>query len=178
MIMRLLEQLGSFRMARTVLTAIATLYMGLVVINNITDFPTNRAFVEHVLAMDTTFKSSNTTWRAVASPGWAVAVYVAIITWEALIAIALAAGLVVGVRSLATGRDIPAARHLSIIGWLMTLILFGAGFIAIGGEWFEMWQSQQWNGLQPAVYNFLIASVGLIVTLLSPDQVRKTTFST
>ena len=51
----------------------------------------------------------------------------------------------------------------------MWILLFGVGFLAIGGEWFEMWQSQQWNGLQPATFNFLIASAGLILTRL-PDR--------
>jgi predicted small integral membrane protein len=54
----------------------------------------------------------------------------------------------------------------SPLGWLMMLALFGGGFIAIGGEWFGMWQSSKWNGLQPAINNFVIASTGLIVTYL------------
>jgi predicted small integral membrane protein len=173
--MSLLDKLSSFRMARTTLTAIAALYLGLVVFNNITDFPTNKAFVEHVLAMDTTFQSPNTMWRAITNPGWAFAAYVAIIIWEALTTVALTIGLVAGIRALVTDRYLPAARQWPVIGWLMMLVLFGAGFIAIGGEWFEMWQSQEWNGLQPAVYNFLIASAGLLVTLLDPDRVRQPT---
>lgn len=173
--MSLLDKLGSFRMARTILVAIGALYMALVVFNNITDFPTNKAFVEHVLAMDTTFKSPSTMWRAITSPSWAVAAYIAIIVWEALTTIALTIGLIAGIRSLVTDRHVPAARQWPAIGWLMMLALFGAGFIGIGGEWFEMWQSQDWNGLQPAVSNFLIASVGLLVTLMDPDQVRRTT---
>jgi predicted small integral membrane protein len=173
--MRLLDKLSSFRMARTVLVAVAFIYMALVVFNNITDFPTNRAFVEHVLAMDTTFKSPNTMWRAITSPGLALAAYIAIIAWEALTAIALGIGFVAGIRSVVADRDIAAARRFSVLGWLMMILLFGVGFIGIGGEWFVMWQSQDWNGLQPAVDNFIIASVGLVVGLLDPGRARQTT---
>jgi predicted small integral membrane protein len=165
--MRLLNRIGSHRTACAALTAIAALYMGLVVLNNITDFPTNRAFVEHVLAMDTTFKSPDLMWRAITSPGWALAAYMAIIVWEALAFLVLSAGFVGYV------RDAPNARPTAIAGWLMMLVLFGGGFIAIGGEWFAMWQSQQWNGLQPAFTNFMVASVGLIVTLLAKPSTAR-----
>ncbi|MCE7006682.1 DUF2165 domain-containing protein [Kibdelosporangium philippinense] len=156
----MITRLGSLRTAIAVATGIATLYMGIVVFNNVFDFPTNRAFVEHVLAMDTTFKSDNTMWRAITNPTIALIAYILIIIWEALTAIALGIGFVLGVRN----RD--NARSFGTVGFLMMMVLFGAGFIAIGGEWFEMWQSQQWNGLQPATFNFLIASAGLILTRL------------
>jgi predicted small integral membrane protein len=156
----MITRIGSLRTAIAVATGIAALYMALVTLNNVTDFPTNRAFVEHVLAMDTTFKSPNTMWRAITSPAIALIVYIAIIVWEALTAIVLGIGFVMGV------RDNPRARPFGTVGFLMMMLLFGAGFIAIGGEWFVMWQSQQWNGLQPATFNFLIASAGLILTRL------------
>nr|WP_042193937.1 DUF2165 domain-containing protein [Kibdelosporangium sp. MJ126-NF4]CEL20964.1 probable membrane protein YPO0899 [Kibdelosporangium sp. MJ126-NF4]CTQ95522.1 probable membrane protein YPO0899 [Kibdelosporangium sp. MJ126-NF4] len=156
----MITRIGSLRTAIAVATGIATLYMGLVVLNNVTDFPTNRAFVEHVLAMDTTFQSPNTMWRAITSPTVALIAYIAIIAWEAVAAVMLGIGFVKGVR----GRD--GARSYGTVGFLMMLLLFGGGFIAIGGEWFEMWQSQKWNGLQPATFNFLTASAGLILTRL------------
>jgi len=37
-------------------------------------------------------------------------------------------------------------------------------FLAIGGEWFLMWQSAKWNGQQPAFQNFVV--VGLIYLIL------------
>ena len=52
----------------------------------------------------------------------------------------------------------------------MWVLLFGVGFLAIGGEWFQMWQSEKWNGLQPALQNFLIATVALVVAHLPEKQ--------
>jgi predicted small integral membrane protein len=49
-------------------------------------------------------------------------------------------------------------------------MLFGGGSIAIGGEWFQMWQSSRWE--QPTVTDFLIESVGLILTHLGKSAAR------
>ncbi|MCE6994293.1 DUF2165 domain-containing protein [Saccharothrix sp. S26] len=156
--MRLLAWVGSLRAAVTALTGITALYMGLVVLGNVTDYDTNHAFVQHVLAMDTTFGSPNTSWRAITSPAAVTAVYVLIILWEAVTALVLVAGLVAWLR-----RREEVARRLSSTGWVMQVLLFGGGFIAIGGEWFLMWQSKEWNGLSAAFQNFVVAALGLVL---------------
>ena len=156
--MRLLARVGSPKAAITALTGITALYMGLVVFGNITDFETNRAFVQHVFAMDTTFGSPDTSWRAITDPTVVTAAYVLIIVWEAVTALVLLAGLAAWL-----GRREEVARRLSSTGWVMQALLFGGGFIAIGGEWFVMWQSKEWNGLSAAFQNFVIAALGLIL---------------
>jgi predicted small integral membrane protein len=55
---------------------------------------------------------------------------------------------------------------LSDIGLLMLLLLFGAGFVAIGGEWFAMWQSKTWNGLDAATRVIVLTGVALVVSNL------------
>ena len=52
----------------------------------------------------------------------------------------------------------------------MVLLLFGAGFMAIGGEWFVMWQSSDWNGLDAALRVFLLSGVVLLVTHLPTNE--------
>jgi predicted small integral membrane protein len=159
--MRFLAKFGTVRAVVAALAGITGLQMVFIALGNITDFGTNQAFVIHVLAMDTTFKSPNTIWRAITSTGVADAAYIAIIAWEVIAAVVLLAAFVAWLRGRTTG-----ARQLSIIGWLMWLLLFGLGFIVIGGEWFEMWESSKWNGLQPALQNLIIASVALILAAL------------
>lgn len=156
--MRLLARVGSPQAAITALTGISALYMTLVVFGNITDYETNHAFVRHVLAMDTTFGSPNTSWRAITNPTAVTIAYVLIIAWEAVTALVMIAALVSWLR-----RREEVARRLSSTGWVMQALLFGGGFIAIGGEWFVMWQSQEWNGLAPAFQNFVIAGIGLLL---------------
>ncbi len=56
----------------------------------------------------------------------------------------------------------------------MWVLLFGVGFLAIGGEWVRMWQSEKWNGLQPALQNFLIAWEALSAPAGEADCVKMT----
>lgn len=148
-------------LAATVLTGVLALYIALVAFGNITDFGTNRDFVRHVLAMDTTFKDDDLMWRAITSKGLQDAAYVAIIAWETVAALVL-----IGATWLWIRRDQTTARRLTTYGTLMLMLLFGAGFIGIGGEWFAMWQSADWNGLDAALRVFLISGVVLIVAHL------------
>jgi predicted small integral membrane protein len=47
------------------------------------------------------------------------------------------------------------------------LLWFG-GFLVVGGEWFQMWQSKTWNG-QEAAFRF-VACIGLVLIFLNqPD---------
>ena len=71
----------SLSLAAALLTGSVALYIALVAFGNITDFGTNQAFVQHVLAMDTTFKYDDLMWRAVTDKGLQNAAYVAIIVW-------------------------------------------------------------------------------------------------
>ncbi|MEV5528143.1 DUF2165 domain-containing protein [Streptomyces prunicolor] len=156
-------------LAATLLTATIALYIALVVFGNITDFGTNQQFVRHVLAMDTTFKDDDLMWRAVSSKGLQDAVYVVIIVWETLAALVLGYGTWLWVR-----RDDERARRFSTYGLLMLMVLFGAGFIAIGGEWFSMWQSKDWNGLEAATRVFLLSGVVLVVVQLTQGRTATT----
>ncbi|WP_123965787.1 DUF2165 domain-containing protein [Streptomyces sp. TLI_185] len=153
---------SALHLTATLLTASVALYIALVAFGNITDFGTNQAFVQHVLAMDTTFKDDDLMWRAVTSKGLQNTAYVAIIAWETLAALVLIYGTWLWAR-----RDYARARSISTYGLLMLLLLFGAGFIAIGGEWFSMWQSKTWNGLEAATRVIVFTGVALLVVQLT-----------
>lgn len=156
--MRFLARVGGPRAAVVVLTAVAGVYMALVAFNNVTDYGSNHAFVQHVFAMDTTFGAPSAAWRAITSPALVTVAYVLIIAWEALTAVVLLAGL----GAWLSGRS-RLGSLLSGTGFGMQVLLFGLGFIVIGGEWFLMWQSKQWNGLTAALQNVVIAGFGLVL---------------
>ncbi|WP_210581565.1 DUF2165 domain-containing protein [Streptomyces sp. GESEQ-4] len=149
---------SALHLTATLLTASVALYIALVAFGNITDFGTNQQFVQHVLAMDTTFKDDDLMWRAITSKGLQNTAYVAIIIWETVAALVLIYGTWLWFR----GDDTRACRF-STYGLLMVLLLFGAGFIAIGGEWFSMWQSADWNGLDAATRAFVFSGIVLLV---------------
>jgi predicted small integral membrane protein len=161
-----LARLGTLPVAATVMTSVLALYMLLVVIGNVTDFGTNREFVQHVLAMDTTFHDRHVTWRAITNAALQDAVYVCVIIWEALTAAVLGYAVTQWLVAFRRGTGFEPARRFTTLGLLMIVALFAGGFIAIGGEWFAMWQSTQWNGLQPALQNTILAAFALVLVQL------------
>lgn len=162
--MRFLARVGSLRAVVAVTVGFIALNMLLVVLGNVTDYGTNEAFVKHVLAMDTTF-GKELKWRAITSPAAVTVVYVAIILWEAISAILLTAGTIAYIRD----RE-DTARKFASAGLLMIVALFLGGFITVGGEWFAMWQSKDWNGIGAALRMVTIAGFALILVHLSPRR--------
>ena len=59
----------------------------------------------------------------------------------------------------------------------MVVLLFFGGFIDIGGEWFQMWRSTAWNGLDTAFRNVLLAIATLVMIHLpvaeAPDAAQR-----
>ena len=165
------QMLGSLPVAVAVMVAGNALYILLVAIGNITDYGTNFAFVQHVLSMDTTnFGGApganldpDVMWRSLSDPTvWNVA-YIGVIVWESLAAVVLLVACVAWLWAFVSGGAFDRARALSSIGLLMIITLFFGGFIAVGGEWFQMWRSTAWNGLEPAFRNSVLAGVTLIL---------------
>lgn len=55
----------------------------------------------------------------------------------------------------------------------MLILPFMGGFIAIGNEWFQLWRSTEWNGLESAFRNATLAFASLVlVNLPAPDRHR------
>ncbi|MGW7516579.1 DUF2165 domain-containing protein [Streptomyces sp. NPDC054796] len=163
-------RLGTLPVVATALTGTLALYMALVAFGNITDFGTNQQFVRHVLAMDTTFKDEDLMWRAIESRGLQDAAYVAIIAWETVTALVLVWATALWAGGLRRPGTYERARRASTLGLVMHLLLFGAGFIAVGGEWFAMWQSSDWNGLDAAARNFAVGAFVLVLVHLPSRQ--------
>jgi len=140
-------------------------FFTLVAFGNVTDYGSNFAFVQHVLSMDTTFKSPSLMWRAITAPWAHHLAYLAIIVWQTATAVVAWGGLV----RMATARNDDAAsferaKRLGVVACAAAFFLYFFGFVVIGGEWFAMWQSKVWNG-QAAAFRFAVLS-GLVMLLL------------
>jgi predicted small integral membrane protein len=158
------------RLAKLLLTASLAAFAFIVAYDNVVDYDSNYEFVRHVLSMDTTFPSNALRTRAITSPALWNAAYIAIITTEALTALAFAKGAYDLLRNLrAPAQRFRAARHFTIIGATIAFLLWFTGFMVIGGEYFSMWQSAIWNG-QQAAFRFYVTVILVLIVVLQPDQ--------
>ncbi len=161
------------RVAKIALVAGVAFFDSLVVFNNLTDFDSNYQFVRHVLMMDSTFPGNRGMWRAIHAPAMHVAFYLCIIAWELLTAVLLWWGTARMLRALRSStKEFRAAGHLSTAGLTLSLLMWLVAFLAVGGEWFLMWQSHTWNGQEAAARNFTV--VGLVLLIVSQPETERT----
>jgi len=157
------------RLSKITLLAALALFMGLIAFNNVTDYGSNFDFVQHVLSMDTTFPGNRLKWRAITAPAVHHAFYCAIIAWEVLSGLGIAAGAVALWRARgASAAAFNGAKSLAVGALTAKLLLWFTAFLTVGAEWFVMWQSQVWNGQTAATRMF--TCVGLVLLFLkTPD---------
>ena len=141
-----------------VVTAVGCMSL-LVVVGNISDYYTNYHFVEHVIKMDTIFPDSHVHYRSIGNVFVFHTAYIFIILMEALMTFCCLKG---GWRMYKNLRKDPATFHASknwaVAGIIIGILIWFFGFEVVGGEWFAMWQSSSWNGLNAAerIVSFLM----------------------
>lgn len=161
--------LSASRCAKVVMLVCLSAFAALVAFNNLSDYESNFAFVQHVLAMDTVFARSTARWRALEQPWlWHVA-YGFIIAAELLVAALLGRGAwVLWCARRASGSAFARAKQTALWGVLAGFVLWFGGFMVVGGEWFLMWQSPQWNG-QESAFRFYLTLLAVGIFLQQDD---------
>lgn len=158
------------RASKTMAVAAVALLVSLVALGNVADYETNFAFVQHVLSMDTVFPNATIRGRALTDPALHHAAYAVIIGVEILTAALCGLGSFRLLRSIGeSGRGFNEAKPVAVARLTLGLLLWQVGFMAIGGEWFGMWMSQQWNGV-PSAFRYLVMTLGVLIFLSLPDH--------
>ena len=158
------------RATKIALVGAIALFATIVTFGNLTDYNTNFVFVEHVLSMDTIYPFSTIKYRAIASPALHQAAYAVIIAAEAATAVLCWIGAAQLARHIRADAGIfNRAKTFSVLGLTLGFLLWQVGFMSIGGEWFGMWQSQQWNGV-PSAFRFLVTIIAVLIFVAMPDQ--------
>lgn len=160
----------AIRISKTVMVAAIGLFASLVAFGNITDYETNFAFVQHVLSLDTVFPETTIRYRAITSPMLHHAAYMLIIAAEAATAVLCWIGAYRMLRAI----KMPAvafncSKSIAVAGLTLGFLVWQVGFMSIGGEWFGMWMSQQWNGV-PSAFRFLMTILGVLIYVAMPDS--------
>ena len=157
------------RLAKIAMVAAIALFASIVTFGNLTDYHTNYLFVQHVLSMDTIFPFSDIRYRAITDPEMHRIAYAAIIAAEGTVAVLCWLGTLQLVRHVrGDAAAFNGAKMLAVVGLTLGFLLWQVGFMTIAGEWFGMWQSQQWNGV-PSAFRFVMVIAAVLIFLALPD---------
>jgi predicted small integral membrane protein len=160
------------RLAKIVMVGSLAAFALLVTFDNLTDYGTNYEFVRHVMSMDTTFQGNGLLYRRVTSPALWNAAYALIIFGEGLTGLSLLAATFALLRRLrAPSARFNRAKRLVFVGATIGFLVWFFGFILVGGEWFQMWQSAAWNGQQPA-FRFYLTLLAVLIFVNQSDDAR------
>lgn len=159
----------TIRFLKSLMVAAVGLWALVVGVDNIVDYDSNWQFVKHVLSMDTVFADNPLKYRAITNPTLQAIGYGAIIATELAIAALCLGGAWKLVRARRDARAFTAAKSLAACGLVLLFLLYYLGFVLVGGEWFDMWQSNVWNGQAKAVM-FLTCAMFVLIVLLLPES--------
>lgn len=96
--------------------------------------------------------------------------YCLIILGEGLTALAFslpAFSLMRGLRS--AGARFNQGKRFVFIGVAISFLVWFFGFMVVGGEWFQMWQSRSWNG-QEAAFRFYLTVLAVVIFVNQRDD--------
>ncbi|AHK18305.1 DUF2165 family protein [Yersinia similis] len=157
------------RLSKALMVCAIALFATLVVFGNMTDYNTNFVFVHHVLQMDTIFPDATISYRAINSPLLQQLGYIGIILLETLTALfCWVGGISLLINMKAPAKAFNRKKGLAIIGLTLGFLTWQVIFMSIGGEWFGMWMSKQWNGV-PNAFRFFVTTILVLIYLVQPD---------
>lgn len=158
------------RIAKTVMVGALALFALLVTFDNLTDYRTNFVFVRHVLSMDTTLPENALLYRRVTAPALWHAGYALIILGEGLTGLGLSVATFAMLRHLrAAAPRFNRGKRFVFVGATLGFVVWFFGFMVVGGEWFQMWQSADWNGQEPA-FRFYMTLLAVLIFVGQPDS--------
>jgi predicted small integral membrane protein len=159
------------RFSKIALVTALALTCTLVVFDNVVDPALNLSFVQHVLSMDTIVPDSGIADRSITDPTLQRAAFDLIVAGEALTALLLWVGVLqMLMRLRAPAARFDRAKTWAVAGLSVGFLVWQAGFLGIGGEWFAMWMSKTWNG-QESAFRFAMTVLGVLIYVALPEAV-------
>lgn len=164
------SEFSMVRLSKALIVMALALFFTLVALGNVTDYGTNLVYVQNVMSMTSILPDSGIGYRAINSSVLQHAAYVLIIVVEVLIAVLLWWGAIRMLqRQGLEARLYNRSKNLAIAGLTLAFLLGQVGFMSIGGEWFGMWMSDQWNGV-PSAFRIFITSFIALIYVVMPDN--------
>lgn len=158
------------RYSKLLLVCAIAFFASLVAFGNITDYDTNFSFVHHVFLMDTVFPGSSIKYRAIHSLTLHHLGYGVLIFLEALTAFLCWWGAYRLLKAIkAPALQFNKSKNMAIAGLTLGFLVWQVVFMSVGGEWFGMWMSKEWNGT-PAAFRFFTTIILVLIYLNQKDE--------
>jgi len=158
------------RLSKTAIVAAIALFATLVSWENIIYPSINFAFVHHVFLMDTVFPDAPTKSRAISNETIQWIGYGAIVLCETVTAILCWIGAVAMLSKVkANANEFQRSKRIAIAGLTLGFLVWHVAFASVGGEWFGMWMSKEWNGV-PDATRFFVTILGVLIYVSLPDR--------
>lgn len=161
------------RYSKLALLLSTAVFYFITVFNNTVDYSANLRFIQNVSGMTDTFNDT-LLWRRMESGVLHWVLYITIILWE------LGAGLLAAYAAYLSWKYRDAeeslyrrARTAGMVAYVFGLMLWFFAFIVVGGQWFLMWQSENWNGQDAAFRMIGIIGLLLLFHCLQKDCLEK-----
>ena len=99
---------------------------------------------------------------------WSLA-YGLIIATEFLTGALLLVGAIGLLKNIHSRLGFNKGKNWVCLGCLVGFLLWFFGFIVVGGEWFCMWQSEKWNGVE-AAFRFVVLIMLTLLFITMPES--------
>ena len=162
---------GLIRRSKLLIVLFVSFFGMLVVFGNLTDYSTNFQYVQHTLSMDTTNQNSSLMYRSITMPILHHRIYWLMITLETIFTVCTLIGAwqLYKARN-ASSAEFHEAKKFVVAGFMVGVFIWYFCFQVIGGEWFVMWQSIEWNDLGTAERLAEFLTMALIFIALKIDD--------
>ena len=145
-------------------------YMLLAFLNNLANPEHNHEMVTQVLEMNNIFLENRNSWRAIRSTHIHNIFFYFIMIVEFCSFLLCLFGSINMFRNVKNSNSkFNDSKSFAILGLLLGAFLWFFAFIIIGGEWFMMWQSSDWNGVPVAFRNTAITLL-LMIYITNKDE--------
>lgn len=139
---------------KAIVVATVALFFSLIAFNNLTDFETNGQMIAHILKLESVHNET-IAWRAIENTSIHLWVYWMFIIAEIITAVFCWMGCI---------RLLSGHTQTATLGLLFGFLIYMVGFVVIGSEWFNLWQSDLSNGqIKGLLYSILLLGCMLFV---------------
>lgn len=153
------------RPAQTMLVFMLGCYALLVFFTNVTDYNVNFTFMEKVSGMSDTYSEHNR-WRSITNTYLIHLLYWIVIGTEGLSGwFCLSGAWRLWKHRKAGPGDFALHKTHAFVGVFIGLMLWLGAFLTVGGEWFLMWQSDEWNAQGTAFHLTEVYGIALLVLM-------------